>query len=504
MIVLIGAGSLAACTDLVTNEVDSQVVVVDKSGATNVDPAAALEGSYKALGAFTDQASIYSLLEHTSDELIPPTRGVDWSDNGVWRSLYTHTWDPSHSYINNAWNTLNQNAYNTQAIMEAASVTKQQTAEAKFLRAFNRYYVIDFWGILPDRKTNEGVTVNPKVLTRQEGFAAVEKDLTEALADLPKIVGGSVPQPVASKAAANAMLSRLYLNKAVYTSATPEGPYTFAAEDMAKVIKYAMDVTADGYELNPNYFDNFKGDGPSKEVILTSVDGSPQNRVYMTLHYNQNPSGWNGFATLADFYAKFDPADDRRGIPAGQIPGLPFGEDFSGIGLGFLAGQQKDDDGNNIVDTRTGLPLQFSADVPLSGAATNKGIRVMKYHPAFYDKYVLLRYAEVYLNMVEAKMRGGTHASSNTTALEDINALRTIRGAAPLGTLTLQDVLDERGRELYWEGLRRIDLIRFQKFNDSWAEKGDNADAYRVLYSIPQLAVDTNPNLKQNPGYGGN
>lgn len=504
VVALVCFGPLAACTDLVTEEVDSKVIVTDASGSTNIDPVAALEGSYNALGAFTDQAGIYSLIEHTSDELIPPTRGVDWSDNGVWRSLYTHTWDPSHSFINNAWNTLNQNAYNTQFIMEASGVTKQQTAEAKFLRAFNRYYVVDFWGVLPDRKTSEGVTVNPKVLTRTEGFAAVEKDILDALPDLPVIAAGAVPQPVASRAAANALLTRLYLNKAVYTSATPEGPYTFDPADMAKVIQYASAVMADGYALNSDYFNNFKGTGPSTEVIFTSKQGSPQNRVYMTLHYNQNPSGWNGFATLADFYAKFDANDKRRGIPAGQIPGLPFGEKFSGIGLGFLTGQQKNDDGENITDTRTGIPLQFSADVPLSGAATNKGIRVMKYHPAFYDKYVLLRYAEVYLNMIEAKVRGGSHASSSTTALQDINTLRNIRGAAPLAAVTLQDVLDERGRELYWEGLRRIDLIRFQKFNDTWDEKGGNTDAYRVLYSIPQLAIDTNPNLKQNPGYEGN
>jgi hypothetical protein len=340
-------------------------------------------------------------------------------------------------------------------------------------------------------------------LSRADGLAAVEKDLKEALTDLPTIAAGPVPQPVASRAAANAMLSRLYLNKAVYTASAAEGPYTFDPADMAKVIQYATAVMADGYTLNTNYFDNFKGTGPSTEVILTSRQGSPQNRVYMTLHYNQNPSGWNGFATLADFYGKFESNDKRKGIPAGQIPGLPFGSKFSGIGLGFLAGQQKDDTGANITDTRTGLPLQFTPDVPLSGAATNKGIRVMKYHPAFYDKYVLLRFGEVYLNMIEAKVRGGTHASSTTSALQDINALRAVRGAAPLSAVTLQDVLDERGRELYWEGLRRIDLIRFGKFNDTWNEKGPNSDAFRVLYSIPQLAIDTNPNLKQNPGYGG-
>jgi starch-binding outer membrane protein, SusD/RagB family len=511
---LLCIGMFGACTDLEPDEVDSQVIVTDASGSTNVDPATALEGSYKALGTFADQAGIYSLTEHTSDELIPPTRGVDWSDNGVWRSLYTHTWDPSHSYINNAWNSLNQNAYVTQTVLEASGVTPQQAAEAKFLRAFNRYYVIDFWGVLPDRKTSEGVKVNPKVLTRTEGVAVIEQDLIEALAALPTVTAGPVPQPLASKAAAHAMLSRLYLNKAVYTSATPEGPYTFDPADMAKVIEHASAVMADGYALNTNYFDNFKGSGPSTEVILTAADGSPQNRVYMTLHYNQNPSGWNGFATLADFYAKFEDNDKRKGIPAGTIPGLPFGTDakdcttcphkFAGIGLGFLEGQQYNDDGTPITDTRTGLPLKFSADVPLSGAATNKGIRVMKYHPAFYSRYVLLRFGEVYLNMVEAKVRGGTHASSSTTALQDINALRALRGATPLAAVTLNDILDERGRELYWEGLRRTDLIRFQKFNDNWSEKGTNSDAFRVLYSIPQLAIDTNPNLTQNPGYEGN
>jgi hypothetical protein len=242
---LLLVGVFTACTDLVVTEKDKQVVVVSSGGSTNVDAVAALEGSYNALGAFTDQASIYSLIEHTSDELIPPTRGVDWSDNGVWRSLYTHTWDPSHSYINNAWNTLNQNAYNVQLTLEAQNATAQQKAEAKFLRAYNRYYIIDFWGVLPDRKTTEDVKVNPKVYSRTEGLALVEQDLTEALADLPKIVAGNVPQPVASKAAANAMLSRLYLNKAVYTAANPAGPYTFDAGDMGKVIKYAAAVIND-------------------------------------------------------------------------------------------------------------------------------------------------------------------------------------------------------------------------------------------------------------------
>ena len=111
----------------------------------------------------------------------------------------------------------------------------------------------------------------------------------------------------------------------MYTAAAGEGPYTFDAADMGKVIQYAAAVMADGYDLKANYVDNFKSAGPGTEVILTSTEGSPQNRVYMTLHYNQNPSGWNGFTTLADFYAKFDPADKRRGIAAGQYQAFEFG-----------------------------------------------------------------------------------------------------------------------------------------------------------------------------------
>ena len=140
MTVVAALGAMTACTDLVTKEIDSKVVTTDATGAINVDPAAALEGNYGGLGTFTDQAGIYSLTEHVTDELIPPTRGVDWSDNGVWRSLYTHTWDASHSNITNAWNALNQNAFNTQATIEAKGATASQIAQAKFLRGFNRFY----------------------------------------------------------------------------------------------------------------------------------------------------------------------------------------------------------------------------------------------------------------------------------------------------------------------------------------------------------------------------
>lgn len=491
MLGALGIFMFAACTDLKVKEADSIVLEDAGGGFVPGDPGELLISAYKDLSAFTDQNNIYSLFDHTSDEMIPPTRGVDWGDNGVWRVLHQHTWDATHPGILASWNQLNQRAFKCNQIL-ASSPSAQQAAEAKFLRAFYMYHVMDLYGQVPFRNVDEGVDVNPKVFTRSEAFDFIVKDLEDALPLLPN-TGPIATNSKATQAAANALLAKLYLNKAVYKASAPEGPYTFDAADMNKVIKYCDDVTAAGYSLETEYFTNF-GTGATKEIIFTSPEGTPQNRWFMTLHYNQNPSGWNGFTTLADFYAKFEDGDQRKG----NYP-TPDGSNFSGIGRGFLKGQQYKDDGSILIDTRTQKPLSFTEDVPLSGAATDKGIRVIKYHPANAGQYILLRYADVYLMKAEAVMRGGTDPGGKT-ALQLVNALRSVRGASALGSLNEASMLDERGRELYWEGIRRTDQVRFGTFDDTWSFK-TVTDAFRVLFPIPQQALDSNPNLKQNAGY---
>ncbi len=481
--------SIIACTDLATNEIDSNIEDTSTSGAGTIDPTEGLKTAYKDLGAYTDQANIYSLFEHTSDELIPPTRGVDWSDNGVWRSLYTHTWDPTHSYVLGAWNQLHQRAFKASQIL-ASNPTAEQGAEARFLRAFHMWHLMDLFGQVPVREITADVSSIPEVLSRSEAFDFIIADLEAALPNLPS-TGPVATNSKATQAAANALLARLYLNKAVYKSDVPEGPYTFAAADMNKVIGYCEAVEAAGYSLEAEYFKNFSNSANS-EIIFTTAEGTPQNRWFMTLHYGQNPSGWNGFTTLADFYNKFEDGDERKGIAA-----TPNGSNFSGIGRGFLIGDQFKDDGTDLIDTRTQKQLSFTPDVPLSGAATDKGIRVIKYHPSDNGQYILLRYADVYLMKAEAILRGGT---SSETALELVNDLRDLRGASALGSLSEAAMLDERGRELYWEGIRRVDQIRFGTFNTVWSEK-TNTETFRVLFPIPQQALDSNPNLVPNPGY---
>ncbi len=489
MFALLGFFAISACTNLEPEIRDSQL----REGAGGVfvpgSPADALVTNYKDLGAITDQANIYALYDHTSDEMIPPTRGTDWGDNGVWRTLHQHTWDATHAMVLASWNQLNERVYRTNQTL-ASNPSAQQAAEAKFLRAFFMWQVMDLYGQVPFRNVDEGVDVNPRVLSRSEAFDFITRDLEEALPNLPTS-GPIAANSKATRAAANAMLARLYLNKAVYKAANAAGPYTFDAADMNKVIGYCDAVTADGYSLESNYFTNFSSSAAS-EVIFTSAEGSPQNRWFMTLHYDQNPSGWNGFTTLADFYDKFEDGDQRKGVAA-----TPNGSAFSGLGRGFLLGQQYKDNGDIIINSRNQLPLAFTRDVQIAGASSEKGIRVIKYHPSNAGQYILLRYADVYLMKAEAILRGGT---SNVTALDMVNTLRTTRGATALGSVNEAVLLEERGRELYWEGIRRVDQVRFGTWDDTWGSKSVT-ESFRVLFPIPQQALDSNPNLTQNEGY---
>ena len=122
--------------------------------------------------------------------------------------------------------------------------------------------------------------------------------------------------------------------------------------------------------------------------------------------------------------------------------------------------------------------------------------------------FPLYRLADAYLIYAECVVRGAT-SGTNAQALQYVNAVRTRSKAAPLTSLTLNDILDERGRELNLEGQRRTDLIRFGKFTGGsylWPWKGGVAGGVAIpatynLFPIPLAGLQANPNLTQNPGY---
>ncbi len=513
------------CTNL-DDKVLDRLSADELAGLGSVTAADALQSVYSQLNSLTDQANVYAMQEHSTDEMMGPTRGTDWSDFGTWRRLHQHSWDATHNQVVSAWDILNTGVFRANQAISFAGTDTQIKAEASFLRAFFMSQIVDLYGQVPFREVTDSPDANPKVFTRTEAFDFVVKDLEFALANLKANTPGK-----ATKEAAQFLLAKMYLNKAVYLQDpnNPQGPYTFAKADMDKVIEYCDALINSGkFQLEPKgeYYDNFHWNNGSlsKELIFVienaegSPNGSVRNRFHMTLHYNQPIAGggWNGFTTLTDFYNSFENGDERKSY---EYPGMT---DKLGLTAGFLVGQQFDvrKGQKNALKDRGGNPLAFTTDVDLLYSNERRGIRVLKYlpepkanenagkdgEPDFRNEnnsgndYVFFRYADVVLMKAEAILRGGAATMGATTA-SLVNGLRTVRGASALPTVDEAALLAERGRELYWEGWRRNDMVRFGKFLEPFDQKPEKSPNHLVVYPIPQRALDTNPNLKQNVGY---
>ena len=176
--------------------------------------------------------------------------------------------------------------------------------------------------------------------------------------------------------------------------------------------------------------------------------------------------------------------------------------DNYGFGYGMQIGQMYDGDGNPLED-RSANPLVFTRELPgLVGNNETTGIRTLKYSPrngAYTGHQIIFRYADAHLMKAEAYLWKG----ETGTALDMVNDLREIRKASPLQSIDTKVMLDERGRELYHEFVRRTDMIRFGEFTRPWEFKdpGSIDDATKNLFPIPSNALLSNSNLEQNPGY---
>jgi hypothetical protein len=496
----------ASCTNLEIDESDS--IFTDGTVFNGVEsPEASLTQLYNDIyGQLGNQENEFALQEVSTDELLVPTRGTDWGDNGIWRTLHAHTWTAAHLFVLRSWNNQNQNVFRASEIIHPLSNPSPQVeAEARFLRAFSMFNVMDLFGQVPFREATEGPEIDPIVLTRAQAFDFIVNDLTTALPNLPTR-GPSAETNLVSKATANFLLAKLYLNAHIY-----KGTGTPDSADMQAVIDAVDAIEADGYGLASGYFDIFTEAVDTETIwwLRTSVG----NKIWNGMHYNiispdNTGGGWNGFTTLAEFYDLFEGDANSNTVGSGQEERRGFVPDATnadasnlGIGYGFLLGQQYDVDGNPLTD-RVGGPLSFTRDLPgLIGNNEVTGIRVIKYHPvngAFTPHLILFRFADALLMKAEAQFNLG---SGDPLAL--VNQLRGIRGADPLGSLSAMDILDERGRELYIETWRRNDLIRFGEFTKDWPFKEPSSvgDVNRNLFPIPSNALLSNPNLTQNPGY---
>ncbi len=503
-----------------------------------------LSAAYSDLaGPFASQDQVFSLEENTSDESLVPTRGGDWDDNGVWRVLHNHTWNADHGQILSVFNNLNKIDFDATNVL-GFNPSPSQAAEARFLRAYALYYILDLYGQYPFRNPGDNLLLAPEVKSGEEAIDFIINELTAILPDFDST--RNTPD-FGTANAAKVLLMHCYLQKGAFLNrATP----TFDAADMAQVISLGNEIINSGkYTYTANYFDNFSPDnhGTSEAIFrYPNTSGIGANhagveaRWNMTLHYNSytpnDPNaGWNGFSTISEFYSSFNTSGGATAFgPVDtlldpRIGGRYYpGTEKSGIRPGFLVGQQYNENsallhdrkwdttGGKTPDINTHL-LSYTPAISPDMIETGDnlevvGIRVVKYVPdyAHYggpagNDLMFFRYPDVVLMVAEAKARTGDAGG----ALTMVNALRAARGAAPLTSMSLVNssnvddpntLLAERGRELYWESFRRTDLIRFGVYLQPWGLKPSD-DPRNLIFPIPNQALAANPNLHQNPGY---
>ncbi len=524
------------------------------STLTNQQTAAALGASGTGLllktaysdltGPFGDVGQLINLTGNTSDESLVATRAGDWDDNGAWRVMHNHKWNADLGSLLGTFNSLNKINFDATNVL-AFGPTASQAAEARFLRAYALYNILDFYGQYPFRNPGDNLLNAPEV---KFGATAIDFIISELNAILPTIPAASANiNYKANPDAVRMLLMRCYLNKGAFINrAAP----TFADADMQQVITLGNAIIASGrYSYTTKYFDNFTADNQSKtrEAIWAydNTSGVSANNMdvrsfwYRTLHYNsytpESPNaGWNGFSTVAEFYNTFGVSSTPAQTPDDTLLDQRIGgrhyagvTNVSGLRPGLLIGQQFDETGARRhyrgwvpADGANAKLLSFNPVIgagmfeTVPGLLEATGIRVLKYAPDFTNyagsagnDVIIFRYPDVVLMVAEAMMRKA--ATDNAGALVLVNALRAARGAAALATMTLvnpantydpRTLLAERGRELYYEWVRRTDLIRFGVFLKPWPYKPTDDPKY-LIFPIPSQALAANPNLKQNSGY---
>lgn len=508
---------ISSCTKL--QEKYNANLTTNPSAGSGVLPntAGLLTSVYNSMrGTFQEQTGVFALWEMTTDELIGPTRGSDWDDNGAWRVLHNHRFDADHIRVREVYTNLLSTVYSATDMLRF-NPTPRQAAESRFIRAMANFMVLDGYDQVPYREPGESAVQPAKVRKGMEALDYIISEITAVFNNLPD---GGTDKTVANKDAARVLLMKCYLNKGVYQNrATP----AFAAADMNQVIKYADEIiNTNKYQFSTSYYDNFapNNDAIGRENIWAQFNeggvssGNIRSRWHAVTHYNQYPSGWNGFSTLADFYSKFEANDIRIGT-AYKTNSTVYTNPGNRRNIGFLEGQQYDMRNDAPLMDRTPANLVFSKEVDIIEKGRNlerTGIRAYKYaidypnadNGNWDNDYVYFRLGDVLLMKAEAIMRGGTGTAAGpygSTAKDIVNALRANRGASQLGNVTLDNLIDERGRELYLESWRRQDLIRFGKFLLAREEKPQPSDAKYLLFPIPNGQVAANPNLTQNPGY---
>jgi hypothetical protein len=446
----------------------------------------------------------WKLQELTSDEA-----HIAWGDAGL-PELNNNTWNADNQFIRGMYekiffqvagcndflrNTTDEKLSGYGIGGAELGNIKQYRAEARFLRALSYYHALDMFGNVPfaDETFAVGTGTLPPQKSRAELFAFIESEL--------KAIEAALPAPRASYARADqavawTLLTKLYLNAEVYTGTARNND----------AVTYSSKVLGAGYVLSPNYrylfmADNDKSAARNEIIFPITFDGMKTQNFGGTSFLVHATVGGSMSAAEAGINGGWYGIRARKNLVE-LFPGAPSSTDDRA--LFYTAGQN--------IDITT--PSDFTNGFAMTKwrNVTSDGKPGSGYPPAGSGDFVdtdfpLFRLADVQLMYAEAVLRGGTGGTAGT-ALSQVNAVRARSHAPALASVELSDILNERGRELYWEGHRRTDLIRFKKYTTgyNWAFKGGvkegkDIEAFRTLFPLPNTDLVANPGLKQNPGY---
>lgn len=478
--------------------------------------------------------------ELSADQLAWPTKGRHGEDGGKWKRLHYHSWLVDDGPLNNAWSLTYwgmglcndpignlERRSNTQM-----GITQEEKdayiAELKLFRAYHYLKLMDLFGNIPV-VTQVGIPAKPETRPRAEVFAFIEKEILDNINKAPKLSRSMVGRM--SQAGGYAMLVELYLNAEVYTGTARWDDCIAAAN---KLINNEAGGQNGNMALDPNITDQFKTTNDlSKEVIFAiayefRIANSQPSWTGEFFHFQQgliyggSRNGNNGVVVVPGNYTKYNNADLRKTnwFYAGPQVRFDNGAPALAVGGNEYSGQQI-----NFVDEIRRAKANSNVS-NMSEGEENSGIRFNKYKlgnnvagirngvavapdPNYNcPDWNLYRLTWVYFAKAEALMRknGGV---ATAEAVQLINECKRraftpetwAANAYTTSSLTIDELLDERGREFIFEGFRRNDMIRFGKFTTAtWWDHTPSASS-RNLFPIPQIQRTLNENLSQNPGY---
>ena len=477
-----------------------------------------LQGTYRG---------VYDYNTFTTDEAIIPVRGGDWYDGGFWADLYTHNWAEDSKPLYDTWKYLYKvivfsNDALTTIDKHKQLLTDEQykayRAEVRAIRALYYYYLMDMFGNIPLVTTAGESTENAEQASRPEVYRFIVKELQEVTPLLPaghsNLLGKNYGR--VTRSVANFLLAKLMLNGEVYSDADwtdnqqPNGKQTYFTIDgqqmnIWQACKYYCDkVTADGFTLATDYLSNFSvnNENSPENIFTIPLDKHLYKNQFQYLFRSRHYSHGSAFGTSSE-----------NGACATILTVKTFGYGTSKVDKRYAYNLYSDTvrvDGN-IIYLENGKPLVYmplAVELNLTNSPYIKtaGARMAKYEvdrTAFNDgkspdnDIVLFRYADVLLMKAEAAVRNGENGNT------ELNLVRSRSGMGNR-TATLDNILAERLMELMWEGWRRNDLIRFNRFHQSYdlrTAPETEADRHTIVFPIPSRALDLNEKLKQNKGY---